>query len=942
MKKLFIYLSVAVLGIAAASCQKELAVAEGGKGNVNITIQTPEVATKAIADGMNVNIVHYEIYKKEAGHKNSLTGKPLIKNTVRMTAKGASLTLNLLQGQEYVGLFWAQVDGKSFYTTTDLRNVTVNYTGSANNENRAAFCQKKVFTTGGNVSVVLERPFAQINLGTTLSSIDSEVNGYDLVLESSTMEIVGAATSFSVADMKTGTATTTVSFEANTVPHNFTPSEVLTVNNVPYSYLGMNYILAANDKATVDVKYTVSTDVGSITRTIPTVPVEKNHRTNLIGNLLTQETAIEIVVDERFVEPDLEPAPIYMAAAMGGEYTLTEDLVLEAPVVVPANTNFVLNLNGKSIKNKTQSEVFGEGEGIIAYGNLTINGEGTVEGSTMAVWARGADGAYVTINGGTYKGCAEGYAKGGRSVIYASSGNTIDIYGGTFQSLTADKASYADKTNGVYAALNVADNNGMINVYGGTFVKQNPAAPGTEPAAWNAAHPNGFVAEGYKAVEKDGVWHVVAAETTAVVLTADEFKAALAAAAEADNTTVVIDANGAEFDMNGAITKDNVPAGTTVTIRNANVNARSYGNKLEGTVVYENCTFNNAAGAYSIHFDGGNGHVIFKNCDLYGWNSFGYIGSVTLENCTLNGNGTYALIRSYTAMTLTNCTINLSNANHDDEWPEGVEAIEGGTLTETNVVYVVDDVTTLQYVLNQVDKSTNIKFGQDLEGNVTLVQKPNVNIDINGDNYKYDGQISIEGGIQGNSTETVKIHHVNFEHNTGSIDFIFGDDAANIKRYAHNVTVENCSFAGTTGDVIGLRFRQAYNLVVRKCTANGIHSLAQISSTSPQLYEDCDINAGRGLNLLTSSANTVVKNCKIVSTKEDGYGIRVDAAAGNMMTVTGCEITAFEPIVLRNAASTYTLNLENTALTSRSGNDIVVKGQEPAMNGVDGLTVKVN
>jgi hypothetical protein len=363
---------------------------------------------------------------------------------------------------------------------------------------------------------------------------------------------------------------------------------------------------------------------------------------------------------------------------------------------------------------------------------------------------------------------------------------------------------------------------------------------------------------------------------------------------------------------------------------------------LEGTVVYENCSFNNAAGAYSIHFDGGNGHVIFKNCDLYGWNSFGYIGSVTFENCTLNGNGTYALIRSYTAMTLTNCTINLSNANHDDEWPEGVEAVEGGTKTENNVVYVVDDVTTLQYVLENANMSTNIKFGQNLEGNVTLVQKKNVNIDINGDNYKYDGQISIEGGSLGNSPETVKIHHVNFEHNTGSIDFIFGDDAANIKRYAHNVTVENCSFAGTTGDVVGLRFRQAYNLVVRKCTANGIHSLAQVTSTSPQLYEDCDINAGRGLNLLTSSANTVVKNCKIVSTKEDGYGIRVDAAAGNMMTVTGSEITAFEPIVLRSAASTYTLNLENTVLTSRSGNHIVVKGQEPTMNGVDGLTVKVN
>jgi hypothetical protein len=214
------------------------------------------------------------------------------------------------------------------------------------------------------------------------------------------------------------------------------------------------------------------------------------------------------------------------------------------------------------------------------------------------------------------------------------------------------------------------------------------------------------VAKGYKAVEKSGAWHVVADETDVVVLTTADLTAALTAAVTAGNTSVVLDANGAEFDMNGVITKENVPAGTTVTIRNANVNARSYGNKLEGTVIYENCTFNNANGAYSIHFDGGNGHVVFKNCDLYGWNSFGKIGSVTFENCTLNGNGTYALIRSYTDMTLTDCTINLSNAIHDDEWPEGVEAVEGGTLTEDNVVYVVDDVTTLQYVLENANMST--------------------------------------------------------------------------------------------------------------------------------------------------------------------------------------------------------------------------------------------
>ena len=252
---------------------------------------------------------------------------------------------------------------------------------------------------------------------------------------------------------------------------------------------------------------------GVKTATLPAATFEMGHAYNLsavINADVLNFDEIEFTVNQvdAWVEaPNAsdKAANLIYAAQIGGEITLEEDVVLDAPVVVPAGVELVLNLNGKTIKNSTQSEVFGEGEGIIAYGNLTINGEGTVEGSTMAVWARGDKGAKVTINGGTYKGCAEGFAKGGRSVIYASSGNVIDIYGGSFEALAIDKSSYANDT---YAVLNVADNNGMINVYGGTFKGQNPAAPGTEPKAWNTAHPNGFVAEGYKVTEDNGDYTV--------------------------------------------------------------------------------------------------------------------------------------------------------------------------------------------------------------------------------------------------------------------------------------------------------------------------------------------------------------------------------------------------------------------------------------------------
>jgi hypothetical protein len=140
--------------------------------------------------------------------------------------------------------------------------------------------------------------------------------------------------------------------------------------------------------------------------------------------------------------------------------------------------------------------------------------------------------------------------------------------------------------------------------------------------------------------------------------------------------------------LNAAFTAANVPAGVTVTVKNAQVAGRSYGNKLDGNVVFENCVFKNESGAYSIHFDGGNGNVTFKNCTLYGWNSFGDIGSVTMEGCELYGNGLYSMIRSYTLLTVTNCKFDFTYANHTDEWPETVEAIEGGILVEENCQYI--------------------------------------------------------------------------------------------------------------------------------------------------------------------------------------------------------------------------------------------------------------
>ena len=98
--KKFIYL-IAALSFAAVnvSCEK-LEEVFVGKSYVSFSIEAPGVSTRAnsIGDGENVDIVYYEIYKNEKGHKNHFEGgKPLIDGYTKVVGKNAELKVNLLQ-----------------------------------------------------------------------------------------------------------------------------------------------------------------------------------------------------------------------------------------------------------------------------------------------------------------------------------------------------------------------------------------------------------------------------------------------------------------------------------------------------------------------------------------------------------------------------------------------------------------------------------------------------------------------------------------------------------------------------------------------------------------------------------------------------------------------------------------------------------------------------
>lgn len=407
MKKLFYCVAAFATVFFAGSCQRENLEPVAGNGQVTFTVEAPAaLQTRAIADGLNVNELIYEVWLTNDNEPAQKLYQATTTMKVEGTQNRATLTLDLVNDQKFTVLFWAQVANTGAYNTDDLKAVSYAKTEySANDESLAAFygvayvddCQH-VSASGDNVSseVTLRRPFAQLNIGTL-----TQEKPYKIEVINSSVTVTGVNTEFNVA---TGDASaeaqSPMTFAMAAAPSD--PS-TLTVNDKPYRYAGMNYLFESDN---VEVEYNIetslngSTTLSTVTNTISEVPLKENYRTNIIGNLLTSEVDYEIVVEAGFYIPaeDIEVVTVSSAvelteaieaAATDGTETnikLEDDINLNdlltrstesaAKLTISATKNVVLHLNGKTLYGT--SNVTGKNfEMIDVRGNLTV-ADGTV------------------------------------------------------------------------------------------------------------------------------------------------------------------------------------------------------------------------------------------------------------------------------------------------------------------------------------------------------------------------------------------------------------------------------------------------------------------------------------------------------------------------------------------------------------------------------------
>lgn len=594
------------------------------------------ISTKTIADGTTAKELWYQVFDKDG---NVIEGLGKTKHESLLSDRQTSVSMQLVKDQTYNIVFWAQSEGQTCYKFDDLRKITVDYAAAkANEESRDAFLAVKNITVNGpiNETVEMKRPFAQLNIGTADAAIAAEAG---VVIKTSKVEMKGLPNVLNTINGTTDGAVD-VTFADNAVPS----TEVLSVNGKEYTYLAMNYILApAEGKEISDVKATFTAEgKAPVSLSAFSVPFQRNYRTNIIGNILTNSADFNVIVVPDFEDGDkvYDLDNINSAGALaalfanGGSGTLTGDIEM-GRFIVPEGKNVVLNLNGKTVTLKGNST----GHGAKISGNVTIKGDGYFgdpTGESVGYMFDLYDSAVLNVEGNATYQC-------GLSCVQMSANSTVNISGGKWIG-----GSYSGK----YWTINKMDSDKAttsVNITGGEFYKFNPAESYTENPVEN------WVAGGYKSTLV-GDYYVVTKEDVTPV-------------ADQEGMNTAISGEGTSIDK--PITVE-LPSNTTFTLDNGIANEGDKSRNItfvgDGTQTFDVITKAISAEGGMLNYQRGSSFT-FKNMSIKaGEGNFDGVvcDELVFENCTITGKLTL-----FGKATFVNCVFENTMANQYSIWTWG-------------------------------------------------------------------------------------------------------------------------------------------------------------------------------------------------------------------------------------------------------------------------------
>lgn len=350
------------------SCSHELdgPNGEGAEVEVNFVLELEgALETRAISDGTGADQLSWAIFS-EAGE---LIHAKTVKDNVTglLTESGHSIAVSLAKGKTYKAVFWAQNPECTAYTVSEDMKVTVNYEGLNNDETRDAFfASSEPFTVSGStsVSVTLKRPFAQVNVGAYPWDLQyAQESGNDVQMSGAVIKNVADCINLFDGSLE-GDVEVAYSLAA-------VPQEDLMVDvdengqKEMYEYLSMSYVLASPEGTTHEMAFTFADASGNgafeFSQGLGAVAIQRNWRTNIVGQILTGDISFNIKVDPSYEGETLSSAGLY--------YNFTDDTLIEDKLFAfntPESATFttennnLLTVNNVEFAGKVQFIAFGE------------------------------------------------------------------------------------------------------------------------------------------------------------------------------------------------------------------------------------------------------------------------------------------------------------------------------------------------------------------------------------------------------------------------------------------------------------------------------------------------------------------------------------------------------------------------------------------------------
>ncbi len=305
MKKNLIFgLFATAMLLLTTACQKENDLVNGNEVMVNFEVSAPVIATRAYSDGETAKNLQYAVYNSNKVQLATMKfGEQTGVGTAEMNNLKARVSMRLALGNTYYVLFWAEADNAPYDVNFADKTLTVNYDNAkSNDENRDAFyCWKEVTDEElrrGSVKIEMRRPFAQLNIGTGDTEI-AKASGVEV--ETTAVKVKAYQTMDFVDGTVSNAVEEGVQFGFAAKPD----GQTFPVAN--YDYLAMNYLLVGTDKEVVNevvFEYTGAEATTPEKRVFTSIPLRRNYRTNIYGNLLTQAVDFNVEIKPEYLDAE--------------------------------------------------------------------------------------------------------------------------------------------------------------------------------------------------------------------------------------------------------------------------------------------------------------------------------------------------------------------------------------------------------------------------------------------------------------------------------------------------------------------------------------------------------------------------------------------------------------------------------------------------------------